>query len=631
MSIKRIALYVIYDQDGKLDRYREYFLKKIRKFCDKLICVVQGSLDEKSQSALKLLCDDFLVRDNTGSLTYAWIDGLNFIGWDNLKNYDELLMLNDSFFGPFFEFDDFFTACEKSDAQFYGMIKNFEEKSYHDFNKIKFKHDYFRGSICYFYVIKSKLLHSKQFKAYWSNKPTIKSEWDVYFYNEFNFYDEVIDWGFKVDSYQSDKLKGYFFDNLSYNMAKLIKDDKIPCARIRPFGTNMKDQSLGIGYGTDPREALDYIEHNTSYDTSMMWEYLLRTKNLTHIWDQMQLEYVISDNYVEKAYSYNKKIAVILHIYYTDLVENMASYCQNFPENTDFFITTINEDTQEKINEIFTAKKLNFISKRRPNIGVAMTSLWITYADIVSNGDYEYICYFHDKKSPYKSQFGQFSMQGEKFALRCYENLFGTKEVVKNIINLFEDNKKLGILGAPIPYNGQYFLAPLYGWKGNFEKTKFVAEKLGLKVNIDENIMPVSPYGDMFWFRSKALKKAIDQKLTFEDFNEPYKPDFTIMHAFERIYGFCAQDAGFYYADVITTDNARTDLVNYQHLLYLSEKSPHQQELIELQSNSTIKKHIKADIKKYSKLRKLFFLWPKKRAHYEGKLKKFEKMLSIMK
>lgn len=40
------------------------------------------------------------------------------------------------------------------------------------------------------------------------------------------------------------------------------------------------------------------------------------------------------------------------------------------------------------------------------------------------------------------------------------------------------------------------------------------------------------------------------------------------MHAIERIYGFAAQDSGYYYADVINTDDARSDLINYQYMLY---------------------------------------------------------------
>ena len=152
---KRVAIYVIYDKDGKLDNFRKYYLKELRKVVDLIVVVVQGNLTPESRQELQTLTDDFFVRENTGLLTYPWIEGIKFIGWDNLKDYDELLMLNDSFFGPFYPLKDMMDAAEKSDADFYGAIKNFEEKSYHQMGGKALKHGYFRGSICYFYIIKS--------------------------------------------------------------------------------------------------------------------------------------------------------------------------------------------------------------------------------------------------------------------------------------------------------------------------------------------------------------------------------------------------------------------------------------------------------------------------------------------
>jgi lipopolysaccharide biosynthesis protein len=146
--------------------------------------------------------------------------------------------------------------------------------------------------------------------------------------------------------------------------------------------------------------------------------------------------------------------------------------------------------------------------------------------------------------------------------------LFGTPEIVKNIINLFEDNPRLGILGVPLVYHGNYFFTVQNSWQGNYENTVNLSKRLGLKTELDKKNMPIFPVGDMFWFRSPALKKAIGKGLEYGDFDVEYKIDFTFMHAIERIYGLAAQDSGYYYADVINTDNARSDLVNYQYMLY---------------------------------------------------------------
>ena len=72
----------------------------------------------------------------------------------------------------------------------------------------------------------------------------------------------------------------------------------------------------------------------------------------------------------------------------------------------------------------------------------------------------------------------------------------------------------------------------------------------------------------MFWFRSKALSKAIGHGYTYDDFNIEYKPDFTKLHAIERIYAFAAQDSGYYYAEVLNSDYARSDLINLQYMVH---------------------------------------------------------------
>lgn len=562
-KIKRIAMYVIYDPDGELDDFRKFYLQELRKVTDYIVVIVSGIITPKSRNELEYIADEILVRENKGLLAGSWLDGIKFIGWDVLKNYDELLMLNDSFFGPFYPLKNMFEKMEQSDADFYGAFQNFEDKNIKEIDGRSLKHGYFRGSICYFYIIKSRLLHSPEFKLYWSKKPKINGDWDAIFFNEVDFFDYVLDAGFKIDAYQGDKLKGYFFDNLTHNTYKLVKDEKIPFARIRPFGTNMMDQRLQINYGKDTRQLLGYIDKNTDYDIDFIWKFLLRTKNLTNIYNEFQLEYVVPRDILTIPYHYDKKIAVILHIYYEDLIENMADYCLNFPANTDFYVSVTKDENCDKVRKEFKKRNLSFKCTVRPNVGMAMSTLWVTYRSIVLDGKYEYICYFHDKKSPY----GQYSIHGEQFAKRCYDNLFGSEQIVKNIINLFENNPRMGILGAALVYHGNYFIEAQRGWKSNYLLTKKMAEKLELHVNIDPDIVPVAPYGDMFWFRSKALQKVINKKLDYNFFDIEYHSDGTILHAIERLYGFAAQDSGYYYADVINSDDARSDLVNYRYMI----------------------------------------------------------------
>lgn len=560
---KRIAMYVIYDKDGILDNFRKYYLKELRKEVDTIVGVVSGTLTPQSRRELEELTDDFFVRENVGLLAGSWADGIAHIGWDVLDEYDELLMLNDSFFGPFYPLSEMMNAAEESDADFYGCMKNFEEPEYKEIAGRKLKHGFFRGSICYFYIIKSRLLHSHEFKKYWGKMPPVKEHWDTIFFAEIDFFDFVKDAGFKIEAYQGDMLEGYLFDNLSHCMHLLVENERVPFARIRPFATDMIDQALQINYGKDPRQTLAYIDKHTSYDVNMIWDYLLRAKKLTDISNQLQLKYVVSKDHVETPLNEKLKLAAIVHIYYEDQVPVILKYCRNFPEKTDFYLTTTSQEVKEAIENGMKDLPYRYELTVRPNVGVAMSSLWITYADVVTKGNYDYICYFHDKKSPYS----HFAIQGQQFAERLYENLVGSKELIQNILGTFEQNPRMGICGAPMVYHGEYFMTVLRGIRGIYPQMVKLADDLDLQVEISEDQVPPSAYGDMFWFRPAALKKAISHGFTYDDFDVEYRKDGTILHAIERCYGYIAQDAGFYYADIIGSDDARTDLSNYSYML----------------------------------------------------------------
>lgn len=561
---KRIALYVIYDQDGILDGYRRYFLQELRKMTDCIVAIACCTLTLQSQEELNALTEETVVCESKNLPANGWIEGIRHIGWERIYEYDELLMLDDSCFGPFYPLEELFRAAEESDADFYGANKNFADDNITEIAGKSFKHGHLRGSICYFYIIKSALLHSDVFRSYWYTDSVSNNRFDAGSFNEFDFYDYVLDAGFHIGTYQSDALQGYCFDSPCMCMTDLIIKERMPFATIRAFGTDINGQSLKIGYGKDPRRALEYIDEHTDYDVNLIWDYLLRTKNLTLIWQQLQLEYVVSKEHLEHAPAYEKPIGAIVHIYYTDLVESIADICMNFPEQTDFFITTVQEKTKQAIVQAFAKRGLRYTVQTRPNVGADLSSLWVTYADVVTSGKYAYMCCFHDKKSPYSS-YG--AAHGYQFGVRCYETLMGHRNTILNILNLFEDNPRMGVLGPSMVYHGDYLFSAFNSWPGNYRNTVDIAKRLGLKVDINPSIPPVAPYGSMFWFRCDALKKAIGAGLTYHDFPDHYKPDNTMMHALERIYGLAAQDSGYYYADVVDTDTARSDLVNYQYML----------------------------------------------------------------
>jgi len=127
------------------------------------------------------------------------------------------------------------------------------------------------------------------------------------------------------------------------------------------------------------------------------------------------------------------------------------------------------------------------------------------------------------------------------------DNLLVSKEYIINILGLFEENRRLGMLFPPPVIHGPYIQLLSFLWTGNYPNTALLAKKLNINVPINVGFDPVFPAGGMFWFKTKALKKIIEHNWTYDDFpDEPLPEDGTIGHAFERIYCFAAQSEGYY-------------------------------------------------------------------------------------
>ena len=177
---------------------------------------------------------------------------------------------------------------------------------------------------------------------------------------------------------------------------------------------------------------------------------------------------------------------------------------------------------------------------------------------------YDLACFMHDKKV------GQLDLGilGHVFSERCFENMLGSKTFVKQIINLFDSEPRMGMICPPPPNHSGYYITIGMEWGPNYEETVKLAEKLDLTVPIAEEKEPVAPLGTMFWFRPRALEPLLNANWKYEDFpQEPNKTDGTILHAIERIYPFVIQQSGYYSAWVLSDAYMRTEWTNLSYML----------------------------------------------------------------
>ena len=117
-----LAIMSLYDTDGIVDDYLMFFLSSLRAVTDRLIVAVNGKLTEEGKERLLAVSDEVYRRPNTGFDFGAYKDVLeNYLKPGELEQYQELILCNDTCYGPFVPFKEIFARMEESDVEFWSI------------------------------------------------------------------------------------------------------------------------------------------------------------------------------------------------------------------------------------------------------------------------------------------------------------------------------------------------------------------------------------------------------------------------------------------------------------------------------------------------------------------------------
>lgn len=558
-DINRLVIYFFYDKDGIVDDYVTYMLDDVRKNCSELFVICNGVLSRNGRDKLEAVADSVMVRKNEGFDVWAYKTALDYYGWEKLETYDEVVMMNFTIMGPLYPFSEMFEEMNARNLDFWGINK------YHKYevNPFEIEYGYIPEHIqSHFIAVRSSMIKSVDFQEYWNNRPEINNYIDAVSKHEAIFTKSFSDKGFLWDVYvDTSDLEGFTPYPLMYCPTQLIKEKKCPVFKRRNFFQDLASTLTHMA-GRNAMELLEYLDKETSYDVNMIWDNILRTINMADIKDCLNLNFVLPANLSNEIG--DTKCALVMHLYFKDLIPYCFEYAKNMPKDSDIIITT---DTEDKVEAVNNYLKSSEIDEKRvrvikiENRGRDVSALLVGAAPFLY--DYDLICFMHDKKVAQL----RWGFSGFDFSERCFKNLLGSEALVNNIISLFENNPRLGVV-YPLPPNHAEYNGNLGNqWGPNFEITQELAKKLLIKTPLDSAKEVIAPLGTMFWFKPISLKKLIDYGWKYSDFpEEPNKIDGTILHAIERLYCAAAQDAGFYSATVMSDDYARTELTNLDYM-----------------------------------------------------------------
>ena len=124
MMKKRLAFYVFWEKDGVVRNYVTYYLRELKKVAEDILVIANGGMNPEGISKLKESGLDVLQRENYGIDFGAWKAAFEYRGWEEVCNYDQVILCNCSTYGPVFPFQEMFDEMEKRPSDFWGISRH---------------------------------------------------------------------------------------------------------------------------------------------------------------------------------------------------------------------------------------------------------------------------------------------------------------------------------------------------------------------------------------------------------------------------------------------------------------------------------------------------------------------------
>jgi len=212
-----------------------------------------------------------------------------------------------------------------------------------------------------------------------------------------------------------------------------------------------------------------------------------------------------------------------------DQVLEILDYVLNIPYQYDLFFTVSTDNHKDLINSLKSRHIEKYKIHDYPNQGYDIAP-FLHLLPLLSKENYQLICKIHTKKGPsHQTIF-------KHWFKHLMQPILGSKQTVENIIDSFDQNKQLGIIGSADFYKSAQGL--MYGNEKPVEELLSVIDS-GFDVNSEWGFFA----GTIFWARVDLFNPLLNNPKLDSLVEKSSKVEMesgtpvSIFHALERVIG----------------------------------------------------------------------------------------------
>ncbi len=552
------AIFISHSPDGMLKPHVRHYLRSLREHGIRVMLVVANDAPfVDTDAALDGLLDGLFVRENIGYDFAAWAHVLR--EFPEFYAADILYLLNDSMIGPLNhrKFGDVLNRIRASSADFVGLTDNYEGRWHVQ---------------SYFLALKNRALTAlEDFMdevMIFPGKRDVIHEYEIplaSFLCRQGLFCEVL---FPSHDSSNPTMSGW--RRLIHSGFPFVKVAALrqECATLDGVDKEgWRDLVNGEGFDVGIAEAA--VKASTPPVGLEENNIVLPPEAARSVEDDFCIS--IPSPIGQSDFASIGPIAVICHLFHSDLTVEIRSYLKNIPFAYDLYLSVDCLDKQERVARVFNGWGPGKVDIRVvPNRGRDVAAKLVGFSDVYDH--YEFVLHLHTKKSPHHASLRDW---------RGYilSTLLGSKEIVETIFGLFLASDRLGFI---LP---QHFepTRNWINWGGNFDRASDLAAEMD--VQLTRAAALDFPAGSMFWARTAAVKPLLNLRMTFADFEaEPAPIDGTTAHAIERLFLYSCERAGLDWIKVgrpnffehgtriaeVTTKQEFADYLN-RHVVRLSD------------------------------------------------------------
>lgn len=510
----RICVLQVFAGNG-LGNYIYYLAIELKKMVRDLVIVSNGFLTESERNRLEGITRHLYERGDAGFDSGAFKDALeNYITWERIKEYDELILVNDTCYGPIYPFAEVFDEMDtyRNNLDFWAMTEQ------ETFRVSPFSDKMIPYHIQpYFAVIRKRLLHSEDFRAFWKTL-VVPRDYDEAVHNyELKFAAYFTDLGYSCGAYVDnsefcrsvDEGMAYVF----FDSYRLVSEHRCPLIKRKAF-THPSSLVLMANAGETIKKTLDFIAQNTQYDVKLILDDLICHMEPIELYRALHLDYIVSGIETGKK-DIPVNACIVIFLRDKEFALRSREYISRLSKYMTFYVGADSQDVKDIFEgiqgEIYLVDCLEEVLAREIE-------------------KFDYYCVIYDNMSDFEPMRSSVKWSYMELVL---ENMIADKGYIEDIIGILEREERLGLLAPPEPY---------------FSNLLLKSERIR-----KENNDLLFTVHNAFWLKKEVMRSFLNDFVQQKRLGE-YLPQM-------------AKRSGYYCGKIISREYASLYLTNQQYLL----------------------------------------------------------------